>query len=311
METTSKKYFHLNFDGNGNGYFGIWVVNIILTIITLGLYYPWAKIANRKYIWNSTSMQGDRFIFNGTGIEIFRGFVIAYSILAVSILLVFFSPYLIFIFYLILFLIMPFAIFGAWRYRISRTSWRGIYFSFDGNMREFFNLYFLHFILTILTFGIYSSWFNVKIMNYLFSHTRFGQYKMNFVGKGEDLFVINLLGVILTFITFGIYGAWYLKNRFHFTIENTLLQDENSDYYLRCNLDGGDVFVLNLVNGILSAITLGLFTPWAIMRSQKLFLESVYIPDDLDLDNLEQNADDFNDATGDSLLDILDVGLDF
>jgi uncharacterized membrane protein YjgN (DUF898 family) len=311
METTSKKYFHLNFDGNGNGYFGIWVVNIILTIITLGLYYPWAKIANRKYIWNSTSMQGDRFVFNGTGIEIFRGFVIAYSILAVSILLVFFSPYLIFIFYLILFLIMPFAIFGAWRYRISRTSWRGIYFSFDGNMREFFNLFFLHFILTILTFGIYGSWFNVKIMNYLFSHTRFGQYKMNFVGKGEDLFVINLLGVILTFITFGIYGAWYLKNRFHFTIENTLLQDENSDYYLRCNLDGGDVFVVNLANGILSAITLGLFTPWAIMRTQKLLLESVFIPEDLELDSLEQSADDFNDATGDSLLDILDVGLDF
>lgn len=311
METTSKKYFHLNFDGNGNGYFGIWVVNIILTIITFGLYYPWAKIANRKYIWNSTSMQGDRFIFNGTGTEIFKGFVIAYAVLGVTVVLIFLSPFFALFFYLILFLIMPFAIFGAWRYRISRTSWRGIYFSFDGNMREFFKLYFLHFLLTILTFGIYAAWFRVKLMNYLFSHTRFGQYRMDFIGNGGDLFVIDLLGSILTVLTLGIYIAWYIKNRFQFTIENIVLRNEDKNYYLRCYLEGGDVFVLNLVNGLLSAITIGLFTPWAIMRSQKLFLESVYIPEDLELNALEQSADDFNDATGDSMLDILDVGLDF
>lgn len=66
-----------------------------------------------------------------------------------------------------------------------------------------------------------------------------------------------------------------------------------------------------MLNAILTTVTLGLATPWAIMRSYKLFLQSVHLPADVDLDALEQNADDFNDATGDSLVDILDVGLDF
>lgn len=66
-----------------------------------------------------------------------------------------------------------------------------------------------------------------------------------------------------------------------------------------------------MLNAILTTVTLGLATPWAIMRSYKLFLQSVHLPADVDLDALEQNVDDFNDATGDSLVDILDVGLDF
>jgi uncharacterized membrane protein YjgN (DUF898 family) len=311
MENEKRNYFPLTFNGEGARYFGIWVVNIVLTILTLGLYYPWAKVANRKYLWNSTAIGEDRFIFHGTGNEIFKGFVIAYLILGISLIMSYFSPGLIFLFYFVLLLIMPFAVFGAWRYRVSRTSWRGIYFSFNGNMREFFSLYFIHFLLTILTIGIYGPWFTVKIMKYLFSHTSFGQYELDFEGEGSDLFAINLLGIILTVITLYIYLPWFIKNRFKFTIDNTVIYHGDKKSYLRTNLDGGDLFGVLLLNAILTTVTLGLATPWAIMRSNKLFLESVHIPADVDLDALEQNADDFNDATGDSLVDILDVGLDF
>jgi uncharacterized membrane protein YjgN (DUF898 family) len=91
--TTSSKELNINnhlvFTGNGGKFFGIWAVNIILTIITLGLYYPWAKIAIRKYIWNETSLKNDRFVFHGKGIEIFKGFLIIYA----SLVLYFLSEY--------------------------------------------------------------------------------------------------------------------------------------------------------------------------------------------------------------------------
>lgn len=311
MENEKRRYFPLSFNGEGARYFGIWVVNIILTILTLGLYYPWAKVANRKYLWNSTSIGEDRFIFHGTGNEIFKGFVIAYLILGISLVMSYFSPGLILLFYFILLLILPFAVFGAWRYRVSRTSWRGIYFSFNGNMREFFSIFIVHFILAIVTIGIYGPWFRVKIMKYLISHTRFGQYELDFEGDGSDLFVINLLGGILSVITLYIYFPWFLKNRFKFTIDNMVIYHGDKKSYLRTNLDGGDLFGTLLLNAILTFVTLGLATPWAIMRNYKLFLESVHLPTEVDLDALEQNVDDFDDATGDSLVDIMDVGLDF
>ena len=37
----------LRFTGSGSEYFKIWIVNVLLTIITLGMYYPWAKVRNR------------------------------------------------------------------------------------------------------------------------------------------------------------------------------------------------------------------------------------------------------------------------
>lgn len=325
MENEKRRYFPLSFNGEGARYFGIWVVNIILTILTLGLYYPWAKVANRKYIWNSTSIGDDRFIFHGTGKEIFKGFVIAYLIVLMPIVFLVLSTssfyisemeqgsVLLFIgiFFFIYLLLPPVAIFGAWRYRVSRTSWRGIYFSFNGRLRDFILLYFVQFFFVIVTFGIYFPWFKVRIMQFLFSHTKFGQYELDFEGDGSDLFVINLLGGILSVITLYIYFPWFLKNRFKFTIDNTVIYHGDKKSYLRTNLDGGDLFGTLLLNAILTFVTLGLATPWAIMRNYKLFLESVHLPTEVDLDALEQNVDDFDDATGDSLVDIMDVGLDF
>ncbi|MFT6387486.1 MAG: hypothetical protein ACJAUP_000857 [Cellvibrionaceae bacterium] len=41
----------LRFEGKGFEYFKIWMVNILLTIVTLGLYYPWAKVRHLRYFY--------------------------------------------------------------------------------------------------------------------------------------------------------------------------------------------------------------------------------------------------------------------
>ena len=140
MENELHEDYYLYFTGKGSRFFGIWAVNIILTVITLGLYYPWAKIAIRKYLWNETSIEDDRFVFHGTGYEVFKGFIFAYLILILALWFTSFYPAGVLIFYLFLLLLIPLALFGAWRYRLTKTSWRGIYFTFDGNMTTFFKL---------------------------------------------------------------------------------------------------------------------------------------------------------------------------
>lgn len=302
-----RKFF---FSGEGSRYFGIWAVNVILTILTLGLYYPWAKAAVRKFLWNETTLDGDPFVYHGTGKEMFKGFIIAYGLILSLFFLVYLFPMGIVLMYVGLILLGPIAIFGAWRYRMSRTSWRGIFFSFRGNLTEFLKLYFKNLLFTIFTLGIYGSWMRVNIMEYLFSNSQFGQYRLDFRGSGGELFGINILGIFLSLITLYIYLPWYITNSFNFTVNNIEVEQEDESVYpLKSTLTGGNTFFIIFTNALMVMFTLGLAFPWAAMRSQKLFTESVNVHNEVDLENLKQDADDYRDATGDDLLDILDIDI--
>ena len=59
------------FNGKGSDYFGLWIINSFLTVITIGLYYPWAKATKLKYFYSNTTLDGHSFTFNGTGNEMF------------------------------------------------------------------------------------------------------------------------------------------------------------------------------------------------------------------------------------------------
>lgn len=311
MNSAYPRHRKFSFTGQGSRYFGIWAVNIVLTILSLGLYYPWAKAAIRKYLWNETSLEGDRFVFHGTGKEMFRGFIIAYGLIAIMIGITAIFPLGILLLYLGMIILGPIAIFGAWRYRLSRTSWRGIYFSFRGDITDFLKLYFKNIFFTIITFGIYASWMRVNIMQYLLRHSQFGQYHLSFKGEGGTLFGINILGIFLCYITLFIYLPWYITSYFNFTIDNTHIHHDGGVSPLKSTLEGSNTFFITFTNMLMIVFSLGIAFPWAIMRRQKLFTESVNVSNDVDLDNLVQDADNYTDATGDDLVDILDMDLGF
>ena len=310
----------LEFSGEGAKYFGIWAVNTILTILTLGLYYPWAKTSVRKYLWNETKMDGDSFVYHGTGKEMFKGFIKVYAfIIGLYAMIMIFvsinintSLILLFnlLFYVCIILLIPFAIFGAWKYRLSRTSWRGIFFSFRGKMGDFLKVYFKNFFLVIITFGIYFPWMRVNISKYLLKHSQFGQYKLGFQGEGGEFFMINLAGAFLSAITLYIYLPWFMTNMFNFAINNIEIeQDGEKTYPLQSSLEGGNAFFVLFTNGLLLIFTLGIAFPWTKMRLQKLFTENIIVREKLNLAGLRQDAENYGDATGDDLLDVLDLDL--
>ncbi|HTB33618.1 MAG TPA: DUF898 family protein, partial [bacterium] len=61
--------------GDAGTLFGIQVVNLFLTICTLGIYHFWGKTRLRKYLWGQLEFEGDRFSYHGTAQEILRGWV--------------------------------------------------------------------------------------------------------------------------------------------------------------------------------------------------------------------------------------------
>ena len=63
----------LEFKGEAREYFSIWIVNLILSILTLGIYSAWAKVRRIKYFHSNTAILGDGLRYHATGWMILKG----------------------------------------------------------------------------------------------------------------------------------------------------------------------------------------------------------------------------------------------
>lgn len=315
VEIPQKQIFFL---GSGSKLFGIYIVNLLLTVITLGLYYPWAKASVLKYLYQETEIEGSRFMFHGTGKEMFLGFIkaigvfaVLYAILIASMLSA--APTIKvagFITYFVgLVLLIPVAIHGSLKYRMSRTSWRGTHFGYRGELGKLAFTFLKGMFLTLITGGIYASWFNISLRRYLFSNIRFGNIEFAYEGDGFDLFVLVVKGYILTILTLGIYFFWFAKDLINYYIDNIRLKQDGREIRLQCYLTGGEYFKLAFINIIIILFSLGLAAPWATVRTLKVLYSNILIEGELDLDALVQTEKSYKNATGEDVADMLDLGV--
>jgi len=120
------------FRGNAREYFKIWVVNLALTLVTLGIYSPWAKVRKLRYFYGNTYLDGSSFEFLGSPIAILKGRIIA--------VLAFASYWLAANFYPAanLVLLPVFAVFFPWvfvktlTFRSRNSAYRNLTFSYHG-----------------------------------------------------------------------------------------------------------------------------------------------------------------------------------
>lgn len=310
----SIKEYSLSFKGNGNEYFGIVIVNFLLTIITLGLYYPWAKARQLQFLYGTTEFNNSRFEFHGTGKEMFKGFIKAIIIVGILIgsyigLILLHHPFIAILLYLTGFaLLIPLAIHGSYRYRMSRTSWRGIRFGYRGNRNELMRNFTKDLLLTILTLGIYGAWLSIHLRNYVLSNIRFGNATFKYKGNGGEYLGIYFKGYFFTIFTLGIYFFWWKRELFEYYINNLAIMDGDKKIKLRSTATGGDFFQLYIINLLIIVFTLGIGYAWVVARSLQFLLSKIEITGNVDLEGLVQTEESFNDATGEDLSDMLDLG---
>src|SRR3954471_16873506 len=85
----------LEFTATGGEYFRIWIVNLALTVITLGLYSPWAKVRRKRYFYEHTMLGGEAFDYRGKPIAILKGRLVAVAVTGVFYGVTHFAPTLI------------------------------------------------------------------------------------------------------------------------------------------------------------------------------------------------------------------------
>ena len=314
---TEKQSYKLDFNGKGDTFFGIVVVNWLLTAITLSFYYPWAKAKQLQYLYSSSSLDGDNFTFHGTGKEMFKGYIKALVIFGLIYAAFGFFLYsemevvAILVLYLGIFAILPLAIHGSYRYRFSRTSWRGIRFGYRGDRNELFVDFFKWIFLTIITIGFYGSWMEMNLRRYLIGNIRCGDVEFKYKGQGSDYFVMNLVGSILSILTLGIYFFWFYKKLFAFYIDNLSLHKDGKEIKFNATLTAGDIFKVGFVNILIMIFTLGLGYAWVVTRTMTLVLSKIKMKGDFDLNTIQQTEADYNDATGEDMSDFMNIDLIF
>ena len=124
----------VEFTGSGSEYFRIWLVNLLLTLVTLTLYHPFAKARKLAYFHANTRVGGHALGFHGNPRKMLRGYllVLAFSVTyAVGTRL---SPVLALAAIGFFALVWPALWRASLQFRLGNTSWRGLRFGFDGNV---------------------------------------------------------------------------------------------------------------------------------------------------------------------------------
>ncbi|MYK57552.1 MAG: DUF898 domain-containing protein, partial [Rhodospirillaceae bacterium] len=67
----------LTHDGRSGELFVIFLINLALSILTLGIYRFWGRTRIRRYVWSQTSLLGEPLEYTGRGVELFLGFLFA------------------------------------------------------------------------------------------------------------------------------------------------------------------------------------------------------------------------------------------
>jgi uncharacterized membrane protein YjgN (DUF898 family) len=177
------------FTGTWQEFLPIALTNLLLTIVTLGIYRFWAKARERRYLWSRTRLIDDSLEWSGTGKEMFIGFVVVMVVLlpiffglqfAVQALVlrgqVAASVLLVITLYLGLFYLIGVARFRALRYRLSRSWWHGIRGGSDDGGWEFGLKYMGKTILGMIALGLLVPWSMTELWNDRWNRMSFGQH---------------------------------------------------------------------------------------------------------------------------------------
>lgn len=304
------------FHGEGMELFKIQAVNSYLNFLTSGIYHFWAKTNIRRYLLASMSFAGDSFSYHGTGKELIRGYfkLLGYFFVAIVILIVVMIVLEDEIAEAVAKLlgaaamglaVPPFMV-GAWRYRLSRTSWRGIRFFFDGARADAFALYLKGWVFCALTLGLYLPFFQMEKQEFWRNHSRFGDMKFSFNGNGGDLFRDFIITVALMVPTLSLAWYWYKAKMQSYIWSHTQFAGGT----FRFTATPKEWALLNSGNTFLLIITLGLALSWVRVRNQKFFADHLFLSGAKGLEQAVQRMQAAG-VMGEDMLDSLDISLDF
>ena len=142
------------FYGTGSEYFRIWIVNLLLTIITLGIYSPWAKVRRLRYFYGNTELNDESFDFTANPKRILIGRLIAIGVYLIISVLGEFSPVIAAVGGLLIMALFPWLVRSTLRFRARNSQYKNVRFAFVGSLLAAYVLFGLVIFANLLITGV-------------------------------------------------------------------------------------------------------------------------------------------------------------
>lgn len=202
--TEEKSYF----DGSAWGYIGYSLLSKFVTLITLGLAYPWMLCMRQRWQARHTVINGNRQVFDGKGVQLIGRYLLWWFLSAIT-----------------------FGIYGIWmglalkKWKAKHTHLQGQTDNnsyFDGGIGGYIGIRLLSGWIKMATLGIGSAWANKLVLDWETRHTVVDSRRLIFTGTGGNLFVKYLLWGFLTTITLGIFALFVPVKTLRWQTEHTI-----------------------------------------------------------------------------------------
>ncbi len=195
------------FRGNEREYFRIWIVNLALTIVTLGIWSAWAKVRTERYFYANTRVAATPFEYLARPLPILKGRIIAFTLLSSYILASRFSIKLQLALLVLIGLLSPWLIVRGLMFRARYSSWRGLTFRFVPNYRGAYTYYLFIYLLFPLTLGFIFPYIKWRQKKFLVEHHRFGGKAFSFVIGANDFYVVYFIALGMLIVLYvGIFS---------------------------------------------------------------------------------------------------------
>lgn len=327
------------FHGKAMEYFGIWIVNILLTIATLSLYAPWAKVRRLRYFYNNTQFF-DRFLdFTGVPTKILLGRIIALSIWGIFALAGYMELKIAAFGGLFIYLALPWLIRATVRFNARNSKFGNSRFYFEGTQKEAYKQFFIAALIVIFTLGIFTPVALWLYKRYILNHLYLGQLKFKLnadwpsymaavyipvlmfgaillvcltvflsIASFNDFFELSLFSALITLTYLAalfFIGPLIQAKLFIITWNNTTLS--NSQFKTDCNQWRYTWIVAT--NWILKILSIGMLSAWAAIRLYRYQIDNMilHLQDD---PNLMMNiAQKDHHAIAEEISDIFDLDI--
>ena len=199
----------IGFSGNAREYFGIWIVNIILSVITLGIYSAWAKVRRETYFKNNTKIADIGFGYHATGGQILKGRLIAVAVLffigVAQNALIFIEPDSAPLLSMFLVFLVPWALNSSMRFASRMTSYRNIRFNWHGTYWKTFWFLVIAPIFGLLTLGLLTPLISKSYYSYFARSHSYGRSRFSCTPNARQYYFAYLVGGILPTIIISVF----------------------------------------------------------------------------------------------------------
>ncbi len=343
----SKRVVHqFEFSGTADAYFQIWIVNMMLSVVTLGIYSAWAKVRTKNYFYRHTRLDGSAFEYLADPIKILKGRLLVGGFFIAWVVAERFSTGWYVGLSLVFVLMTPAILVLAMRFNTKNSVYRNVRFVFHGTMKASYVANVIAMFASLLTLGLGGPFAQWKIADFVIANVAHGTNRFEFrasIAQFYKVFATSLLCFIpLAFLSaaigialwsdmsegssttvlivvgvFGWFAMFYISTivaagYINAKLANVILNGISfGAHRLESDQKPAELIWLYLSNAVCVAVSSGLLLPWAMVRLHRYRTSHLRVHAVGDLLSETDSSAQGGGVVGDAAVDLggLDLGL--